>query len=70
MKKGLSFVGKICLAALSLLIITAVVTTGIGVTKVKKAYYDSFEEESLKNYLTLYPTSGKATGQLAKMESC
>ena len=45
MKKGMSFVGKICLAALSLLIITAVVTTGIGVTKVKKAYYDSFEEE-------------------------
>lgn len=46
MKKfKLSFIGKLCGVALLLLIAMSIIITAIGVSMVKKAYYDSFAEE-------------------------
>ncbi|MCR4902075.1 MAG: hypothetical protein K6A23_04390 [Butyrivibrio sp.] len=45
MKKRLSFIGKLCGAALIMLITMAVVLTTVSINMIEKAYYKSFEEE-------------------------
>ena len=40
-----SFIGKLCGVALVLLIAMSIIITAVGVSMVKKAYYDSFAEE-------------------------
>lgn len=44
-KLKLSFIGKLCGSALLMLIAMSIIVTAVGVSMVKKAYYDSFAEE-------------------------
>lgn len=44
-KLKLSFIGKLCGSALLMLIAMSIILTAVGVSMVKKAYYDSFAEE-------------------------
>ena len=44
-KSKFSFIGKLCGSALLMLIAMSIIVTAVGVSMVKKAYYDSFAEE-------------------------
>ncbi|SEQ59274.1 methyl-accepting chemotaxis protein [Butyrivibrio sp. TB] len=44
-KSKFSFIGKLCGTALLMLIAMSIIVTAVGVSMVKKAYYDSFAEE-------------------------
>ncbi|WP_022754155.1 methyl-accepting chemotaxis protein [Butyrivibrio fibrisolvens] len=44
-KSKFSFIGKLCGTALLMLIAMSIIVTTVGVSMVKKAYYDSFAEE-------------------------
>lgn len=44
-KLKLSFIGKLCGTALLMLVAMSIIVTAVGVSMVKKAYYDSFAEE-------------------------
>ena len=44
-KSKFSFIGKLCGTALLMLVAMSIIVTAVGVSMVKKAYYDSFAEE-------------------------
>ncbi len=61
-KSKLSFIGKLCGAALLMLIAMSIIITAVGVSMVEKAYYDSFAEELHISALQVSEMAGQWQG--------
>ena len=61
-KSKFSFIGKLCGAALLMLIAMSIIITAVGVSMVEKAYYDSFAEELHISALQVSEMAGQWQG--------
>lgn len=61
-KSKFSFIGKLCGAALLMLIAMSIIITVVGVSMVEKAYYDSFAEELHISALQVSEMAGQWQG--------